>query len=119
MARAEVLHVRERRALADRGPEGERMVDPARVEPPGQRRVGEEALDLRREPESPSVDRIEQRTDAEAIACEKQTTPAAVPEREGELAVQALAERFAVLLIEVDEVLTVRVREEASAGLHK
>src|SRR5262249_21617898 len=119
MTRAEALHVRERRALADRGPEGERMVDPVRIEAPGQRRVGEESLDLRREPESPSVDRVEQRTDAEPIACEQQATPAPVPEREGELAVQALAERLAVLLVEVHEDLAVRVRVEAMAVLHE
>src|SRR5499425_1896383 len=45
--------------------------------------------------------------------------PAPVPEREGELAVQALAERLAVLLIEVDEDLAVRVREEAMAVPHE
>src|SRR5262249_59332822 len=103
VAVAEAVPVRERRALADGGPERERVVDPTRVEAPGQRRVGEESLDLRREPESLSVDRVEQRTDAEAIACQEQATPAPVPEREGELAIQALAERIAVLLVKVDE----------------
>src|SRR5262249_48304119 len=111
MTRAEALHVRERRALADRGPEGERMVDPVRIEAPRQRRVGEESLDLRREPEQRSV--------AAPSACEQQARPAPVPEREGDLAVQALAERLTVLLVEVHEDLAVRVRAEAMAMLHE
>jgi len=93
------------------------VIDPARVQPGLQRGIGEEPLDLRGEPQAATVEGVEEWADADAIAGDEQSAFAPVPEGERELAVQPLAQRLAVLLVEVDEHFTIGLGREAMAVL--
>ena len=72
-------------------------------------------FDLRCEREFVASDRDVQRTDAESVACEKETSLRAIPHRERELSVQSIEERRAALLVEMDQELAVRPAGELVA----
>ena len=63
-----------------------------------------------------AVDRaVVQRLDSEAVACEHQTSPPCVPDRDCEHAPQTVDEPVAVLLVEVQQDLRIAVGAEAMA----
>src|SRR6185369_1956445 len=63
-----------------------------RVEAPWNLGQREQRLDLGREGELSAVPGVEERANADAVACEQQPLPSGVPETERELAVQLLDE---------------------------
>ena len=90
MAGPQLLDALEHRLRRHHAPEGEGLGKAERVESPRQRRIaGEERLDLAREPQAAAALAQMQRLDAVAVAREHQRAVARVPQRDGELAIEA------------------------------
>ena len=107
---------RRRRARRRHVAVGEVGVERGVVDVGGDLRVAHERAHLRGEREGAVAMRVEQRLLAEAVARDQQAPAAAVPEREGEHAVQVLHAVDPVLLVEVHDHLRVALGREAVAG---
>ena len=86
----ELADADERRAVGQDRPGRERLDEPERVELASRRGVAEERLRLRREAEVAAELGEEERTHAEAVPREEELLLAAVPDRDREVAVQAV-----------------------------
>jgi len=113
VSRLELGDAGEHRPRRDSGPEGEGLVDPDRIERAGDRRVaGEQGLDLAAEDDPPAVLGEVQGAHPHAIAHQREPAAPAVPQRDGELAVEARERLFAPRLVGVDDHLGVAARAE-------
>ena len=92
------------------GVEGEEGLERVEVELAREAGQPPQRLELGGEGELARDVAVVQRLDPEAVAREHEPPPLAVPDRDGEHPAQALGEARAVLLVEVDEHLGVRVR---------
>jgi len=105
-------HPVKRRGGRDVDPVGEDLGQPLRVEPTGQLRPREQGLDLRGEQQDVAGPGDEQRPDAETVAGQEERSRLAVPDGEGELAVEPLDAAVAPLLVGVDDDLGVAAGAE-------
>ena len=113
MAGRELEDARKRRAVGEDRPQVEGLDERIRVEPALGSRVAQQRCRLGREGNVTIQDAEEERPDAEAVAGQEELPSVAVPDRERELAVQALQARLAPLLVGVDEHLRVTAGPEA------
>jgi hypothetical protein len=124
--RAELLDAAKHGLRRHAGPEGERLVEPARIELARDARLrGKDGLHLAREEQRPAVVAEVERPYPESIAREDELFRLGIPERHRPLSVHALERRVAPLLVGVHDDLGVAlgakhvpVREELRAELH-
>ena len=103
MSRRDRLHALEHGAPSAEREEGEEMVEPARIGPRRDGSGSDQRLDLGAEIEAVALPRNEQGTDPHAIARKQHDATAQVDQRKSELALQAVDELLAVLLIEMHD----------------
>ena len=113
------LDAGERRARRDGAPEGGDLGETDGVEFGAHQARREQALGLRGEHQPVAAARIEQRSDADAVAREHQAPLGGVPERDRELAVELGDEVEAELLVGVDDDFGVGLRVEPVACGHE
>jgi hypothetical protein len=89
VSRRKLAHVFERRARRQRRPERADVVEALRIELSRELRLREEGFDFRRKQQSLAAGRVEERTDADSIAREKQCTGTAIPDAERPLSVES------------------------------
>src|SRR5207237_9633495 len=100
-----------------RGPEGEDLRQGAWIDAPFDLGQGKEGLDLGAEQQPARCGGVEERPDAGAVARQHQPPPREIPKGDGELAVEAVDEPLAVLLVGMHDDLGVRARMETMPGL--
>ena len=88
MSRRELANPLEGRVIGKRRPEREHVGDSDRVELAPRGRMAEERLGLRGKAEVASEPGEEQRPHAESVAREEELPPLAIPDRDGEVAVE-------------------------------
>src|SRR5262249_53539273 len=107
----------EQRARSAHIAEGEELSQGLRIELCADVRQFQQRLGLRGEGELSLGERVIKGLDAEGIARNDQPLGAAVPQRQGEHALELLQERIALLLVEMDDDLSIAAGGELVPGL--
>src|SRR5262249_15636893 len=119
VTRQELMRTANDRARCVDVTEGEVLVDRLRIEIPLARASCDERVELGRECQLAVPLDVEQRLLPESIAREEETSALRVPDRERELALDRMQELWAVVLVEVDEHLRVRLGDECVPALEE
>src|SRR5262249_37770454 len=105
----------ERRSRRQRGPEGENVVQAARVDLARDCRIDEQRLYLGSKQQAAASNGVEQRAYADSIPGQEQRLRSTVPDTKRPLTVQSLDRRGAVLFKEVKDDLGIGLGAEAMA----
>ena len=116
MAGGQLLDVLKSGARRQAGPTGKDLIERQWIESEGYRRVRGQGLDFRSEDEHAIANGVEERTNAHAIAGQKQLALMGVPDGDAELTIETTQAGRAFLFVVVQHDLGVAMRLEAVAA---